>query len=319
MVTVEDVVAAAARLRDVATRTPLLTSPAIDERVGATVAFKAENLQRTGSFKFRGAYNKISQLGPDELRAGLVTSSSGNHAQAVALAARLCGSTATIVMPADAPESKRLATLRLGGKILEFDRYAEDPDVRVAELADRHGLTVVHPYDDPAIIAGAGTTALELVEDGDVDALLVCTGGGGLLAGCATVLHARTPGTRVIGVEPASSDDWHRSFARGERVRVTLTESIADGQQLATPGELTYAISRPLVEQIVVVTDDEIRAAMRVLLDDLHVVVEPSGACAFAALLAGKVELPGQRVAVTLTGGNIDTGRLLDVLARQEA
>ena len=310
-----DIEAAAARLRGVAHRTPVLTSRQLDERLGGRIFLKAENLQRMGAFKFRGAYNRVSTLAPGERAAGVVTSSSGNHAQALALAAQLCDAKATILMPSDAPASKRAATESYGGTVVDFDRYTADRDALTASLAEELGATLVHAYDDPYIISGAGTAGLELVEEtGELDALLVCTGGGGLLAGCALAVRAQYPETRVYGVEPEASDDWQRSLAAGRRVRVELVSTIADGQQLPTPGELNFAVARDLLTGIVTVTDDEVIDAMRFLFERMKLVVEPSGASALAALLAGKLDVRGLRVGVTLSGGNIDAGRFASLV-----
>jgi threonine dehydratase len=310
-----DVEAAARRLDGVAHRTPVVTSTTLDERVGARLFLKAENLQRAGAFKFRGAYNRVSTLSNEELRAGVVASSSGNHAQALALAARLCGARATILMPEDAPASKRAATIGYGAEVISFDRYRDDREGLTDELAERSGATLVHPYNDPFVISGAGTTALELIEDaGPLDALVICTGGGGLLAGCSTAVRQHSPDTRVYAVDPVASNDWELSFRAGRRVEVEVGTTIADGQQLSIPGALTYAVAGPLLAGAVTVTDEEILAAMRFLFERLKLAVEPSGASAVAALLAGKLDLRGQRVGVTLSGGNIDAERFSRLL-----
>jgi threonine dehydratase len=305
---IEDVRAAAERLAGVAHRTPVLTSRTLDQRLGARAFLKAECFQRVGAFKFRGAYNAVSRL---PAGAGVVAASSGNHAQALSLAARLHGTTATILMPRDAPPSKRAATAGYGAEVIEFDRYAEDREALVAELARERGLTIVHPYDDPNVIAGQGTAGLELAQDvPDLDAVVVPVGGGGLIAGCATALEP----TRIVGVEPAASDDVARSLQAGERVRVAVGRTIADGQQLPTPGALTWPIIQAYVDDVVTVTDEEIVAAMRFLLERMKVVVEPSGATGLAALLSGKVRAGG-RVGVVLSGGNVDPARLASLLA----
>jgi threo-3-hydroxy-L-aspartate ammonia-lyase len=310
-----DIDAAAHRLSGIAHRTPVLRSTQLDQRVGAQLFLKAENLQRMGAFKFRGAYNRVSTLSPAERAAGVVTSSSGNHAQALALAARLCDTQATILMPSDAPASKRAATQGYGGKVVDFGRYTADREALTAALASELGATIVHAYDDPYIISGAGTAALELVEEtGELDTLLVCTGGGGLLAGCSLAVKARHPQTQVYGVEPEASDDWQRSLQAGRRVRVEVASTVADGQQLATPGELNFAVARALLAGIVTVTDDEVVSAMRFLFERMKLVVEPSGASALAALLAGKLDVRGLRVGVTLSGGNIDAARFASLV-----
>jgi threonine dehydratase len=310
-----DIDAARARLEGVAHRTPVFQARTIDERLRARVFLKAENLQRVGAFKFRGAYNHVSALSRESLARGVVASSSGNHAQALALAASLRGSRATILMPSDAPASKRAATLAYGAEVVSFDRYRDDREALTAELAAQRGLATVHAYDDPHIIAGAGTTAVELLEDkGELDLLVVCTGGGGLLAGCALAAKARFPDIRIIGVEPEASDDWQRSLRAGERVTVTVGKTIADGQQLPRPGELNFRVAQPLLADIVTVSDAEIIAAMTLLFERCKLVCEPSGATALAALLAGHIDVRGLRVGVTLSGGNIDAARFVEIL-----
>ncbi len=311
-----DVEAAQARLEGVAHRTPVFEARSLNERLGARVFLKAENMQRVGAFKFRGAYNHVSALSRESLAGGVVASSSGNHAQALALAAHLHGSRATILMPSDAPASKRNATIAYGAEVVSYDRYGDDRDELTAELAQRRGLAIVPPYDDPHIIAGAATVATELLEEmGELDLLVVCTGGGGLLAGCALAAKARFGDMRIIAVEPEASDDWQRSIRAGERVSVTVGKTIADGQQLSTPGELNFLIAEPLIEDVVTVSDDEIVAAMTFLFERCKLVCEPSGASALAALFAGRVDVRGLRVGVTLSGGNIDTARFAKLLS----
>jgi len=312
----DDVHRAAALLDGVARRTPVDTSRTLDGMVGAGVYLKAESFQRGGAFKFRGAYNAISSLTPDALVQGVCTASSGNHAQAVAIAASLCGTRATILMPSDAPALKRAATESHGAEVIEFDRYAVDREQLLAALARERGLIVVHPYDNPAVMAGQGTVALELLEQaGELDAVIVPVGGGGLISGCATVVKALTPGCRVIGVEPLASDDVARSLASGRRERVTVGRTIADGQQAPTPGELAWPVIRALVDEVVTVSDAEIVAAMRFCFERCKLVVEPSGACALAALLAGRIEVSGLRVGVVLSGGNIGAEGFAALLA----
>ncbi len=316
MIDLDDVRRAAARLEGVAHRTPLVTSRALDERTGATVRLKPENLQRAGAFKFRGAYNTVASLAPEERARGVVTASSGNHAQALALSAALHDVAATILMPEDAPASKAAATEGYGARIVRFDRYSADREALIAEWAGREGLTVVHPYDDERIMAGQGTATLELVEDGGaLDLLLVPVGGGGLIAGAATVAAALCPGCRVVGVEPETGDDTARSLAAGERVVVPVSRTIADGQQLDTPGERTFAVIRELVSAVVTVSDAEIVDAMRFAFERLKLVLEPSGASALAALLSGTVESRGLRTGVILSGGNVDVARFRKLTA----
>jgi threo-3-hydroxy-L-aspartate ammonia-lyase len=290
----------------VAHRTPVLTSSTLDREVGARVFLKSETFQRMGAFKFRGAYNAVSSLSAQERERGVCAVSSGNHAQAVTLAARLCGTRAVILMPSDAPALKRAATDGYGAEVVEYERYGEDREDLVHQLADERGMVLVHPFDNPLVMAGQGTVALELLGDFEaLDVLLVPVGGGGLIAGCATVCAALSPQTRVIGVEPEAGDDVARSLASGERVRISVGRTVADGQQAATPGELTWPIIKALVADAVTVSDAEIVAAMRFLFERMKLVVEPSGACAFAALLAGRLDAQGQRVGVVLSGGNV--------------
>jgi threonine dehydratase len=284
-----------------------MTSRTLDGLVGAEVQLKVEAFQRGGAFKFRGAYNAISSLDEDALARGVCTASSGNHAQAVSIAASLCGTRAVILMPADAPALKRAATEGYGAEVIEFDRYSDDREQLVHELAAERGLTLVHPYDDPKVMAGQGTVALELIEQvaGELDALVVPVGGGGLISGTATAIKALCPGARVIGVEPLAGDDVARSLASGRRETVKVGRTIADGQQTSTPGELTWPVIQRRVDQVVTVSDEQIVEAMRVLFERCKLVAEPSGACAVAALLAGAVGLEGLRVGVVVSGGNI--------------
>ena len=314
---VEDVQAAARRIEGLAHRTPVLTSRALDAATGARVFLKAENLQRVGAFKFRGACNAVASLSEDERAAGVATVSSGNHAQALALAASLHGVKAVILMPEDAPPNKLAATRGYGAEVLPFDRYASDREQLLADLVAERGLIPVHPYDDPRVMAGQGTVALELLEQagGPLDLLLVCVGGGGLIAGCATAVAALSPDTRVVGVEPEAGDDTRRSLAAGERVRIPVPRTIADGQQLPIPGELTFEVVKRHVAEIAVASDPEIVAAMRFLFERLKTVAEPSGACALAALLAGRVDARGLRVGVTISGGNVAPERFSELLA----
>jgi threo-3-hydroxy-L-aspartate ammonia-lyase len=314
VIDLDDVRRAAARLDGVAHRTPVVGSRTLDERTGATVRLKPENLQRVGAFKFRGAFNTVASLAPAERDRGVVTASSGNHAQALALSAALHDIPATILMPEDAPASKAAATEGYGARIVRFDRYAGDRDELLAALAEREGLTIVHPYDDPRIMAGQGTAALELIEDGGaLDVLLVPVGGGGLIAGCATAATALCPGVRVIGVEPEVGDDTARSLAAGERVRVPVGRTIADGQQLDIPGATTFPVVQERVTAVVTVSDEEIVAAMRFAFERLKLVLEPSGASALAALLHGRADVAGAQAGVVLSGGNVDVARFREL------
>jgi len=315
VITFDDVQAAAGRLAGVAHRTPVLTGRQLDEATGAArVLLKAENLQRAGAFKFRGAYNAVASLSRSERGRGVATVSSGNHAGALAQAARLHEVPAVILMPDDAPAGKLAATAGYGAEIIRFDRYESDREELLAALVAERGLVPIHPYDDERVMAGQGTAALELLEDGGpLDLVLVCLGGGGLLAGCATAIKALSPDTRVVGVEPEAGDDFVRSLAAGERVRIDVPRTIADGQQLPMPGELTFPVIQSLVDEVVTVSDAEIVDAMRLLFVNNKTVTEPSGASAFAALLAGKVDAAGLRVGVTLSGGNITATRFSEL------
>jgi threo-3-hydroxy-L-aspartate ammonia-lyase len=316
MISLDDVRTAARRIEGVAHRTPVLTSRALDEATGATVFLKAENLQRVGAFKFRGAYNAVASLTDDERSRGVATVSSGNHAQALALAAQLRGARAVILMPDDAPAGKVAATEGYGAEVIRFDRYGQDREALLAALVAERGLVPIHPYDDERVMAGQGTVALELIEDaGPLDVLLVCVGGGGLIAGCATAAKALLDGVRVVGVEPEAGDDTRRSLAAGERVRIDVPRTIADGQQLPVPGELTFPVIRSRVDAVALASDPEIVAAMRFLFERLKTVAEPSGACAVAALLAGRVgDVRGARVGVTITGGNVTAERFAELV-----
>jgi threonine dehydratase len=277
------------------------------------VFLKAENMQRVGAFKFRGAWNAVSALAPPR---GVVAASSGNHAQALALAAALHGTRAVILMPRDAPASKRAATEGYGAEVRAFDRYADDRDALADAVADEFGLALVHAYDEPLVMAGQGTAGLELADDvGDLDVVLVPVGGGGLLSGVATAMRAVQPRARLVGVEPEASDDTQRSLRAGRRERVTVGRTIADGQQLPEPGERPFAVISALVDEVVTVSDAEIVETMRFLFERLKVVVEPSGASALAALMAGRVALGGGRAGVVLSGGNVDAARFAELMA----
>ncbi|MEU5520413.1 pyridoxal-phosphate dependent enzyme [Streptomyces sp. NPDC047860] len=309
-ITLDDVRSAAERLKGVAHRTPVLRSRTLDALVGAEVHLKCENFQRVGAFKFRGAYNAASRLTPGQLARGIAAYSSGNHAQAVALAARELATTAVIVMPEDAPPSKRAATEGYGAEIVTYDRYTGDRVAIAEALAAERGLTVVPPYEHPHIMAGQGTAALELVEEtGELGVLLAPVGGGGLIAGSATAVKGLHPATRVIGVEPETGDDTKRSLEAGRRVSIPVPRTIADGQALPTPGELTFSVNRRLLDGIALVGDDEIRDAMRFTFERLKIVLEPSGATPLAALLTGRVAPLRGRVGVILSGGNVDAAR----------
>lgn len=303
--------AAAIRIRPLARHTPVLTSPEFDAAAGTRVFFKCENLQTGGAFKIRGASNLILSIPPAQLARGVVAFSSGNHAIAVSIAARHAGASATIVMPADAPRSKLDTTRAHGAQVVLYDRLRASREEIAARILEETGATLVPPFDHPMIMAGQGTAALELLEDvPELDALIAPVGGGGLLSGCATIARAMRPSMRIFGVEPADGNDTFLSFQAGERRSIPAPQTIADGLRAPQPGVLTFPIVRELVEQIVLVSDDEIHAAIRFLLAKLKILVEPSGAVGAAALLAGR--LPGGigQAGVILSGGNMDLDRL---------
>jgi threo-3-hydroxy-L-aspartate ammonia-lyase len=303
----QDVEAAAERLDGVAHRTPVFTSRTLDQRAGAQVFLKAENLQRGGAFKFRGAYNTIAQLPSGT---GVAAFSSGNHAQAVALAASLLGAPAVILMPEDAPPTKLAATRAYGAEVVSYDRYTQDREALGRELAEERGLALVPPFDHPHVMAGQGTAALELLEDvPDLDVLVTPVGGGGLLSGTAVAADGR----KVWGVEPEAGDDVRRSLEEGRRVAIDVPRTIADGLQTTAVGEAPFAVIRERVAGIVTVSDGELVEAMRFLFERMKLVVEPSGAAAVAALLAGRIA--GTRIGVVLSGGNIGAERFAELLA----
>ena len=299
---------AAERIRPLARRTPVMTSRSVDERAGCRVFLKCENLQRGGAFKIRGASNLILALSKEELAHGVVAFSSGNHAQAVAIAAQYAGTQATIAMPEDAPRSKMVPTRALGARILTYDRLRDDREAIAARVVRETGGTLVPPYDHPAIMAGQGTTALELLEDAapEMDALVAPVGGGGLLAGCATIAKSRRPGIRIFGVEPELANDTALSFAAGERIAIAPPETIADGLRSPVPGKLTFPVLRQHVERILLVSEAQIREAMRFLMERMKIVVEPSGAAAVAAVMNGLLPAEIRSVGVVISGGNVD-------------
>jgi threonine dehydratase len=312
-VTLDDVHAAAARLEGVAHRTPVFTSRTLDERGGAEVFLKAESLQRGGAFKFRGAYNAIAALPAQQRARGVVAYSSGNHAQAVALAASLLETRAVILMPDDAPPTKLEATRDYGAEIVAYDRYREDREQLGAELAANRGLALIPPFDHPDVVAGQGTAALELLDQAPgLDVLVTPVGGAGLIAGCAAAAKGVDQSIRVVGVEPAAGDDVRRSLERGERVRIEVPRTIADGLQTTAPGVVPFEIVQRLVDGIVTVTDAQLVEAMRFLFERVKLVVEPSGAAGVAAVLAGDVV--GGRIGVVLSGGNVGADRFAELL-----
>jgi threonine dehydratase len=311
-----DVQAAAQRLAGVAHRTPVLTSRTANERTGAELFFKCENLQRMGAFKFRGAYNALAQFTPAQRAGGAIAFSSGNHAQGIALAAKLLGMRATIVMPHDAPAAKVEATRGYGAEVVLYDRYTEDREAIGRRLAAERGMTLVPPFDHRDVMAGQGTAAMELVEDtGPLDLLLVCVGGGGLISGCATAAKHLAPQCEVIGVEPEAGNDVQQSMATGERVRIPVPQTIADGAQTTQVGELTFPVIRALVSRVLTVSDDQLVRTMRFFAERMKLVVEPTGCLAAAAALEGVLSLRGKRVGVIVSGGNIDLKSYARMLA----
>ncbi|SDC11504.1 threonine dehydratase [Massilia sp. PDC64] len=314
--TYDDVVQAAGRIAGVANRTPVLTSRTVDEAFGAQVFFKCENMQRMGAFKFRGAYNALMKFSPEQRRAGVVAFSSGNHAQAIALSAKLLGIPATIVMPQDAPAAKVAATRGYGGNVVMYDRYTEDREQIGRDLAQKHGLTLIPPYDHPDVIAGQGTAAKELFEEvGPLDAFFVCLGGGGLLSGSALATRALAPSCRLYGVEPEAGNDGQQSFRSGAIVHIDTPQTIADGAQTQHLGNITFPIIRRDVDDILTATDDELVQCMRFFAERMKIVVEPTGCLGFAAARRMKDELRGKKVGILVSGGNIDLAKLSGFLA----
>ena len=310
-----DVEAAAGRLEGVAHRTPVMTSRTADARADGKLLFKCENLQRGGAFKFRGAYNAIATLTEEQRRQGVIAYSSGNHAQAVALAGRLQGVATTIVMPSDAPDAKVSATRDYGGEIVFYDRYQESREKICATLAAARGLAVVSPYDHPQVIAGQGTAARELFQDvGELDVLLVCLGGGGLLAGSALAARALSPRCRIIGVEPQAANDGQQSFHAGRVIHIPVPRSIADGALTTYLGANNFPIIRALVHDVVTVTDGMLIEAMRFFAERMKLVVEPTGCLGAAAALSRRHHRPGERVGVLVSGGNVDLSRFGELL-----
>jgi threonine dehydratase len=320
--TIDDIRAAAERIRGKAVLTPLLESPALNARIGGRLLVKAETLQRTGSFKFRGAYNTLVQFDARQRKSGVVTYSSGNHAQGVAAAAQLLGIPAIIVMPADAPAIKIANTKGYGAEVVLYDRYKEIREDVGGAIARERGATIVAPYDEPQVIAGQGTAGLEIAAQAralgaTLDAAIVCCGGGGLTAGCATALAAESPSTAVFIAEPEGFDDTRRSLIAGERVsNDPKARSICDALLAPTPGVLTFAINRRLLKGGFAVSDAEVRRAMAIAFADLKLVVEPGGAAALAAVLSGKFPIGGKTVAVTASGGNVDRETFATALAQ---
>jgi len=313
--TYEDVAQAAERILGAAHRTPVLTSRTVNEEFGAEVFFKCENMQRMGAFKFRGGYNALAKFSPEQRRAGVVAFSSGNHAQAVALSAKILGMPATIIMPQDAPAAKVAATRGYGATVVTYDRYTEDREQIGGALAEKHGLTLIPPYDHADVIAGQGTAAKELFEEvGPLDAFFVCLGGGGLLSGSALATRALSPGCMLYGVEPEAGNDGQQSFRKGEIVHIDTPRTIADGAQTQHLGQLTFPIIRRDVNDILTVSDDELVACMRFFAERMKIVVEPTGCLGFAAARKMKDSLKGKKIGVLISGGNIDLGRFASLI-----
>jgi len=320
-ITFADVRAAADRLAGIAHKTPVLSSRSADERCGAQLFFKCENLQRMGAFKFRGAYNALAQFDAAQRRSGVIAFSSGNHAQAVALSARLLGIPSVIVMPADAPPVKIAATRayqeqQRGSEIVLYDRYREDREAIGKRIAAERGMTLVPPYDHAHVMAGQGTAALELIEQaGALDQLVVCVGGGGLISGSAVAAKHLLPDIAVHGVEPEAGNDTQQSLARGEIVKIDVPDTIADGAQTQASGRLTFPVIRALVKSVVTVSDAQLITTMRFMAERMKLVVEPTGCLAAAAVLEGVIPTQGQRVGIILSGGNVDRRKYAHWLA----
>ncbi|MCX7324307.1 MAG: threo-3-hydroxy-L-aspartate ammonia-lyase [Hyphomicrobiales bacterium] len=311
-----DVERAAARLKGIAIRTPVMTSRTADAMTGASVFFKCENLQRMGAFKFRGAYNAIASL-PDAMRRrGVIAFSSGNHAQGMALAGQLLGVPVTILMPKDAPVAKIEATRGYGAEVILFDRYSQDREALGRQVAAERGASLIPPFDHPDVIAGQGTAALELIEEtGPLDLLLVCLGGGGLISGCALAAHALSPGIKVIGVEPEAGNDGQQSLRAGRIIRIDVPKTIADGAQTPALGQITFPLIQRDVADIVTVSDADLVAAMRFFAERMKLVVEPTGCLAAAAAFTARTPVKGLRVGVIISGGNTDLASFCRLLA----
>ena len=313
--TFDDVLAAARRIEGHAHRTPVLTSATADQLTGARLFFKCENFQRMGAFKFRGAFNAMAMLSPAQQAAGVVCFSSGNHAQAVALSGRLLGIATTVLMPQDAPPLKIEATRNYGGDVVLFDRFKDDREALARSVASQRGLTLIPPYDHPDVIAGQGTAAKELLDEvGPLDFLLVCLGGGGLLAGSALAARALSPGCKVYGVEPEAGNDAQQSLAKGEIVKIPTPKTIADGAQTQSLGQLNFALIRRDVDGVLTVADPELVQAMRFFAERMKMLVEPTGALSFAAARHAGLPLSGKRVGVIVSGGNVDLVRFAELI-----
>lgn len=311
-----DVAAAAQRIAGYTNRTPVMTSRTLDEQFSAQLFLKCENFQRMGAFKFRGAMNALQQFSAEQKQAGVVAFSSGNHAQAIALAGRLLAIPATIIMPNDAPAAKVAATQGYGGKVVFYDRYTEDREQIGRDLAQQHGLTLIPPYDHPHVIAGQGTAAKELIEEaGPLDALFVCLGGGGLLSGSALAACHLSPGCKIFGVEPEAGNDGQQSFRCGRIVHIETPKTIADGAQTQHLGQYTFPLIQRYVDDILTVSDEALIAAMKFLAERMKMVVEPTGCLGFAAARAAMAQLQGKRIGIIISGGNVDISRYSALLA----
>jgi threonine dehydratase len=316
-----DIEAAAGRIHGHAHHTPVMTSTTADQRTGAKVFFKCENLQRMGAFKFRGAFNALAQFTPEQRRGGVIAFSSGNHAQAIALSARLLGMPSVIVMPMDSPAAKLAATREYqsgqsGSEVVLYDRYTQDREAIGRQLAAERGMTLIPPYDHPHVMAGQGTAAAELLaQTGPLDLLVVCVGGGGLISGCAVAAHQLSPGTEVWGVEPAAGNDTQRSLAEGRIVHIDTPKTIADGAQTQHSGNLTFPVIQQLVKAVVTVTDEQLVSTMRFFAERMKMVVEPTGCLGAAAVMEGIIPVRGKRVGVIVSGGNVDLARYAGFLA----
>lgn len=315
--TYDDVVSAARQINGHAHRTPVFTSSTIDRETGAQFFFKCENFQRIGAFKFRGAFNALSRFNDEQKERGVLAFSSGNHAQAIALAAKLLGIGATIIMPEDAPAAKLDATRGYGAKVVTYNRYTEDRDALSNKLADEGGLTLIPPFNHPDIIAGQGTATKELIEEvGQLDALFVCLGGGGLLAGSALAAKALSPSCDVYGVEPEAGNDGQQSFRSGKIVHIDVPKTLADGAQTQALGDMTFAVIRDTVQDILAVSDDELVQGMKFFASRMKMVVEPTGCLAFAGALRMAPTLKGKRIGVIVSGGNVDLDKFAALVSK---
>ena len=320
MLSFEDIRAAATRLQGVAHRTPVLRSGTLDQLLGAQCFLKAENLQRMGAFKFRGGFNAVNMLSDAQRARGVVAFSSGNHAQAVALAAQLHGCAATIVMPHDAPANKVAATRGYGAEVISYDRYTQDRAAIAQRVVSERHASLIPPFDHLPVMAGQGTAALELIEDsGPLDALIVCAGGGGLLSGCAVAARHLLPQIRVYGAEPERGNDMQQSLRAGRIISIAVPRTICDGQQTQAVGVQPFEVIQRLVHDVLTVPDRVVVEAMRFAFERMKIVLEPSGACALAALMHASEAFRGQRVGVTLSGGNIDAARFAALMSGAEA